>query len=384
MPDKDLLSLWNSHLKHSTSDGSPQNPPVQSPEQTPADDRPEKTKRVPELHKADASPQAQTMPDSATAPEKTFRAAPLLSGRIADYLSAQTPRKISSELIPAPDTNTPWIVTDPKSKLSLATALILTANLARFSGTALPEPQLIKTRDELMRTLSAKDAVNAEVEAYDILNWLAGALNENLRKSDAPDENIPCCTETTEAALIDILQDAIRHKRDITMRYYTGSRGAFSERRISPIEITAEKYLIAFCHVRDEERVFRLTRIVSLVPIPNPGEAQQNLLCYPNTKDIELPPLPNPPAPAPIHDDTDNSRPTRHRRRSRASQNASGSKKQTKSATSPQNNKPPAAQGDSNQTRTLFDLIDDSHTTKSPPKKKRSPKPRFLPGLLPD
>ncbi|MBR4986934.1 MAG: WYL domain-containing protein [Proteobacteria bacterium] len=346
MPDHDLLSLWNAHLERSQA----------ATEQPPAPER--------------------AVPLPSPTPQNTFRAAPTLNGRLAEYLSTQTPRKITSEIHPTQESAGSFTVTDPQAKIALAVSLILTTNITRFAGTTVPEQSLINTRNELMRALSATDAVHAEVEAYDLLNWLAGALNENLKKTETGDSTLTCCPETTASALIGILSDAISHKRDLTMRYYTGSRGAFSERRITPIEITAEKYLIAFCHVRNEERVFRLTRIVSLIPIPNPGESQQDLLCYPNQADTIPPPLPDTPAPHA----SETPKP-RRAKDNKAKKNAKKPRSHgEKEAENPSKINPSAP-----HTRTLFDLLDSAITpSEAPKKKKKRATPRLLPGITPD
>jgi predicted DNA-binding transcriptional regulator YafY len=51
------------------------------------------------------------------------------------------------------------------------------------------------------------------------------------------------------------------------MDYYSHGRGQFTKRRITPISLEAETYLHAYCHLRREERVFRLTRIADLRPV---------------------------------------------------------------------------------------------------------------------
>jgi hypothetical protein len=138
-----------------------------------------------------------------------------------------------------------------------------------------------------------------EVEAYDLLTWFAGSMDESWQLKSPESDNNPGKGETSQSAVVTIISNAIHNHRDLLMRYYTGSRGEFSERRITPIEITAEKYLIAFCHLRQEERVFRLSRIVQLSPILEDGEKADAALCYPNVEDTKLPPLPELPEPTP-------------------------------------------------------------------------------------
>jgi predicted DNA-binding transcriptional regulator YafY len=52
--------------------------------------------------------------------------------------------------------------------------------------------------------------------------------------------------------------------RSILTIRYTGSDGQWSERTVQPRKITLREqatYLVAYCHLRKEERTFRLDRI---------------------------------------------------------------------------------------------------------------------------
>jgi predicted DNA-binding transcriptional regulator YafY len=50
------------------------------------------------------------------------------------------------------------------------------------------------------------------------------------------------------------------------MEYYTHGRGELTHRRITPISLEAETYLHAYCHMRRDDRVFRISRIAELHP----------------------------------------------------------------------------------------------------------------------
>jgi predicted DNA-binding transcriptional regulator YafY len=66
---------------------------------------------------------------------------------------------------------------------------------------------------------------------------------------------------------IDQLARAITKKRTIEMRYYTAERDRTSRRKVDPYHIwyaAGALYLIAYCHVRKEVRMFAVDRILSL------------------------------------------------------------------------------------------------------------------------
>ncbi len=264
-PKDDLLSLWLNHYSES---------------------QPDAENTVDRILPSKKNQESRKTEFQAT----NTRSKPNLGGKIAEYLAKQPSRCIASACEISTEDGEPWTIDNIKTKSIVAMALLFTSHVTRYGLTALSEQHLIQARDSLMQTFNAKDAVNIEVEAYELLSWFAGAMNESWKTQNAVVQDVPP-GETSMLTLIQIIQSAIQEHRDLFMKYYTGSRGEFSERTITPIEIAAEKYLIAFCHMRNEERVFRLSRIVQLVPIAEESE-QTRLLSYPSLEDTKVPPLP--------------------------------------------------------------------------------------------
>ncbi len=263
--NKDLLSIWMEHQQNKSDESQTTEPKLSSP--SAKDSQPPETPIIPPERRAKAS----------------------LSGRLSEFLAKQPPRDIVSSSEKLESKHESWSIDDRDDRAVVAMSLILASHLVRFGQTRLSENHLLQTRDSILHTMTASDAVRVEVEAYEILNWFAGAMNDSWKEKKAEQDD---CQVDPEAcsSVESIIQYAIQNHIDLEMHYYTGSRGEFSERRITPIEITAEKYLIAFCHLRNEERVFRLSRIVQLSPAEKtPGYEK---LCYPRGKDTLLPPLP--------------------------------------------------------------------------------------------
>ena len=266
--NKDLLSLWMDYQKE-TSDKSRS---VDSQSVQTGD------KKLNDVQEAPA----EEIP-----PERRAKAS--LNGRLSEFLEKQASRDIISSSEKLTSKPQSWSIDDRDDRAIVSMSLILTSHLVRFSQTRLSESHLLHTRDSILHTMTASDAVKAEVEAYEILNWFAGAMNEAWKEPRNEQLNSPIDSEYS-SSVESIIQYAIQNHIDLEMHYYTGSRGEFSDRRITPIEITAEKYLIAFCHLRNEERVFRLSRIVQLSPAEKILGYEK--LCYPMGKDTLLPPLP--------------------------------------------------------------------------------------------
>ncbi len=203
---------------------------------------------------------------------------PVLRGKLADYLGNQDGRRQFESIDLSGKRTDPWVIDDAQKRAAIALSLILTSHLARFAGTGIGTRAINDARDEALRSIEGRDAVRLDIEAYELLNWFAAAIDPQWQENAARHSEIVKAS-ASEDLLNRILERSIREKIDLKMRYYTGSRGEFSERIITPIAISAEKYLIAYCHSRQEERVFRLSRILQLSPVSD----------IENTKDMYFP-----------------------------------------------------------------------------------------------
>lgn len=61
-----------------------------------------------------------------------------------------------------------------------------------------------------------------------------------------------------------ILNQAIENNQAVEIYYYTASRGSFTKRKVKPEDIERRNgtpYLNAFCYLRNDDRVFKLSRI---------------------------------------------------------------------------------------------------------------------------
>ena len=68
---------------------------------------------------------------------------------------------------------------------------------------------------------------------------------------------------------IDALEKAIEQGDDVLLDYYSFHRKTWSERRVTPQSIVGE-FLVAHCHMRGDDRRFRLTRIRKVLETPTP------------------------------------------------------------------------------------------------------------------
>ena len=64
--------------------------------------------------------------------------------------------------------------------------------------------------------------------------------------------------------LLESLEVAIRERATVEIEYYTAGRAHRTTRRVDPLRLEWRgdvAYLVAHCHLREEERVFRVDRI---------------------------------------------------------------------------------------------------------------------------
>ncbi len=68
--------------------------------------------------------------------------------------------------------------------------------------------------------------------------------------------------DTQWTHLPDPLREALHHQRKLWLRYID-HRGRATERWVEPLDV-ADGYLVAYCHLRQEQRTFRLDRILEM------------------------------------------------------------------------------------------------------------------------
>lgn len=77
----------------------------------------------------------------------------------------------------------------------------------------------------------------------------------------------PKLTEGITAERMSAIQRAIDLGVELKIRYYSGSAQEVTERKVSPKEIRQEgkaHYLVGYCHLRKDERTFKLNAILNL------------------------------------------------------------------------------------------------------------------------
>jgi DNA polymerase III epsilon subunit-like protein len=113
-----------------------------------------------------------------------------------------------------------------------------------------------------IQVAGAHRALDDVYTTREVLKYFAGRLRDtDIEHAITP--YYPPVVSPQELNLPPVIEEALRSKRRIFIRYVDG-KGNASERWVSPKQILVLRdylYLVAHCHLRDEERNFRLDRI---------------------------------------------------------------------------------------------------------------------------
>lgn len=213
---------------------------------------------------------------------------PTIKGQIAEKLARATPR-VDDEELRFPPAPSALALHDADERGAVALACLILQNLREHGGTRLPRRPLETVLRKTLASFGPKEVMDLEVEAYEILLWLGKAIDpEWSPKGEALGADPGHVNE--HSSHDELIGWAIAGAHDLEMDYYSHGRGEFTQRRVTPISLEAETYLHAYCNLRREERVFRLTRIADLRPV---GGWPAHYRKYPD----DAPPAPSPEAP---------------------------------------------------------------------------------------
>jgi predicted DNA-binding transcriptional regulator YafY len=105
--------------------------------------------------------------------------------------------------------------------------------------------------------------MDLEIEVYETLLWIGSAIDPDWKNEEEMD---PAEIDPTRGHS-ELVRWAIASGQDLGLSYFSRNRGELTERRITPISLEAETYIHAYCHLRRDERIFRISRIAELEPV---------------------------------------------------------------------------------------------------------------------
>ena len=186
---------------------------------------------------------------------------PTIRGRIAERLQRAAPRE--REDLEFGESIGEVVVRTPSERGVVALACLILENLRESGGTVAPERPLEAVLKRALATLGPKEIMDSEIEAYEILLWIGSAIDPEWKTEEVLDvEHLDPHSSPT-----DLIRFSIATSQDLELDYYSRNRGELTHRRITPISLEAETYLHAYCHLRRDERIFRVSRIAEIKPV---------------------------------------------------------------------------------------------------------------------
>lgn len=188
---------------------------------------------------------------------------PPIKGRIAEKLKQANSRVEEDEKeMEFPENPAEVTLSTAQERGVVALACLILENLRENGGTRAPKKPLERVLKRTLSTFDRRENMEIEVEAYEILLWIGDTIEPDWRKQDTKQiEQI-----SPDSSKDDIISWAILHEEDLQIQYFSRGRGELTDRRVTPYTLQAETYLHGYCHLRQDERVFRISRISSIHP----------------------------------------------------------------------------------------------------------------------
>lgn len=194
---------------------------------------------------------------------------PTIRGRILERLQRAKPR--DPEEIPFGESVGEVSLKTPAERGVVALACLVLENLREAGGSNAPERTLELVLKKTLATLGPKEIMDLEIEAYEMMLWIGAAIDPEWKVDEGVDvENLD-----PRSGPPDLITFAIATGQDLELDYYSANRGELTHRRITPLSFEAETYLHAYCHMRRDERIFRVSRIAELKPVGGWGKIKK-------------------------------------------------------------------------------------------------------------
>lgn len=186
---------------------------------------------------------------------------PTIKGRIGERLQ----RAKARDRAPLKFGDNPGevVLRTPEERGVVALACLVLEQLADSGGTRAPQRTLQSVLRKVLGTLGPKEVMDIEIEVYEALLWIGSAIDPDWTTTDTVDPS----DIDPHAGHVELVRWAIATGQDLELDYYSRNRGELTHRKITPISIEAETYIHAYCHLRRDERVFRISRVADLKPV---------------------------------------------------------------------------------------------------------------------
>ena len=148
-------------------------------------------------------------------------------------------------------------------RAALLVGALMLQRFREMRGTLVGERVLDRVIERLSKDFSEDTQGTLEEEGEAIMSWLeSGEVETDASHYDDFGFERPRHAEHTYSTTetVPLIEQAIEEGFDLEMEYYARSRGEFTTRRITPESFDGDM-VVAYCHLRKEDRVFKVSRI---------------------------------------------------------------------------------------------------------------------------
>jgi hypothetical protein len=185
---------------------------------------------------------------------------PTIRGRIRERFESSDARESSVlEFAGEPEA---IVLRSAAERGAVGAACLLLETLREHGGTSVPGRPLEGVLRKLLGSFDARTNMEIEIEVYETLLWIGRTLDPNWNRVETEET-----AQDPRKGSIPLVHWSIAQQTDLEIDYYSRNRGELTTRTISPLRLDAETYLHAYCHLRREERIFRLSRIAAMKPV---------------------------------------------------------------------------------------------------------------------
>lgn len=186
-----------------------------------------------------------------------------------DRLTEKAPREMDFDpTVPLAEGLAPMTLDRNDEAVVAALGALMVRHVARFGQSRLLLRTVEETIARMTRSIDPQHMMQLEVEAYAMTDWLVGGPPQTPVAAEQVARRMgDTILYDPNASIPDILLRAIDEAFDVRIDYFSRSRGEMNTRRVTPMRIDAEVYLVGWCHARRATRNFRINRITRCVPI---------------------------------------------------------------------------------------------------------------------
>lgn len=210
------------------------------------------------IRQAATSPKEHNSSAEGEARPRGFRA-PSIKGRVIERLRDAPEREVEGGELRFKGFGPDFKIEGDSERGAAALACLILEQIRRHGGTRISERSVNALLERLMGSFSQQELMDIEVEAYEIFEWLGQSIAPD--SSLPPSEEIEALSPPPNHSVVTTIERAIELRRDLVIQYFTGGRAELTRRRVTPLRLEAEKYLHAYCHKRQDDRVFRVSRV---------------------------------------------------------------------------------------------------------------------------